>query len=535
MKTLFLRFLIVLEKIQSFSLHQNLGLNLNIKLKNTIHSFRYMLLMFSGLIFCSPLSYAGMSKLLNNDTQALNTHSFVEAQGAFAKKPKNIIFLIGDGMGVNYLSAYRYYKNSDPAILSSMSMQTGSPASVYPSRVTKTLFDQYWVGTSATYPHDDTWVTDSASSATALSSGVKTYNGAIGVDHHQNHLPLLFEQAKKQGMFTGLAVTSPITHATPASFFSHQKSREEQSQIADQFLGSVLAGKPMVDVAFGGGREFFIREESNLIDRLQLAGYEYANSIDALDSLTQAPAIGLFGDYGLVSAIDDNPAKLGLMTKTAIRLLNKKSIEAKATNTQDGRNGFVLLVEGSQIDWCGHANDIACAMAEMHSFELAFARAISFAKHDGNTLVIATADHETGGLSLGSKGEYGWRAEEIYKVRASVPFISAEILKTSLSKKVVKQTWDKFCGFTVSDSELGELRKGASLEKTSSDTFEIGYGPLATIVKRIINEHTLTGWTSSGHTAGDVPVLAYGPGSHLFHGFLDNSEIGKRLHQLLEP
>ena len=412
-------------------------------------------------------------------------------------KPKNIIFMIGDGMGPNYLAAYRYFKHGDSVVDS----------------IRSTVFDDHWVGVAKTYPHDETVVTDSAASGTALSTGVKTYNGAVGVGTDHEPLSTWFELAKREGKSTGLVVSSPITHATPASFYAHQKTRNPQEPIADDFVDNRLNNQFVVDVAFGGGTDFFIRKDRDIVKELQQSGFSYIDDIEKLGTLTRMPTLGLFGAYGLPSAIERDTSSLAKMTNTALRLLS------------ENEEGFVLMVEGSQIDWCGHVNDIACAMAEMQDFENAVESAMAFAKDDGNTLIVITADHETGGLSISADEASIWKPSVIKRVHISAATLAKHIKATDGSKENIEREWSKYIYFNLENKELDALVVAYSLNEDS----------IAWAIRNVINTRSSTGWTTVKHTALDVPVMAFGVGSENFHGVMENTYIGQTLHRLVKP
>ncbi|MCP4060092.1 MAG: alkaline phosphatase, partial [Pseudoalteromonas sp.] len=254
--------------------------------------------------------------------------------------PKNVIYMIGDGMGPAYTTAYRYFKD-DPTT----------------KQIETTVFDTILTGMARTYPDDHTYVTDSAAGATALSSGHKSYNGAIAVDTDKKPVKTMLEIAKERGMTTALVATSQINHATPASFATHNESRRNYDAIANEYIDNKIAGKLPVDLMLGGGTQYFIREDRNLVDEFKAAGYQYSDDIKNLGQITQVPALGLYAPMGLPFALDANSNHLTQLT-------------AKAFDLLDGQNkdGFFVMIEGSQIDWCGHANDVACAMAEMDDF-----------------------------------------------------------------------------------------------------------------------------------------------------------------------
>lgn len=266
---------------------------------------------------------------------------------------KNVIVLIGDGMGVSYTSAYRYLKN-DPST----------------KIAEKSAFDQYLVGQQMTYPEDPAQnVTDSASAATAMSAGIKTYNNAIAVDN-DGSVKTVLEAAKEQGKATGLVATSEITHATPASFGSHDESRKNMNSIADDYYDEMVNGQHKVDVMLGGGVSNFVRNDRNLTEEFKKAGYSYVTNKEELLKDTNKQVLGLFAQGGLPKMID-RPAEtpsLEEMTNAAI------------TRLSQDKEGFFLMIEGSQVDWAGHDNDIVGAMSEMEDFEKAYKAAIEFAK-----------------------------------------------------------------------------------------------------------------------------------------------------------
>lgn len=403
--------------------------------------------------------------------------------------PKNIIYMIGDGMGPAYLTAYRYYLN-----------QGERP-------VSPTLFDQLLVGTASTYPDDNTLVTDSAASATALATGVKSFNGAISVN--RQHIPIgtMMQLAKNMGKANGIVASSQVNHATPAAFMTHNVSRRNLDAIADMYIDYRINGQPVADVIFGGGHRYFVREDRNLVNEFTALGYQYADSWQALSQLTAKPALALLEDIGLPAVLNSTqPQQLATLTAKALQLLSP------------AEKGFVLMVEGSQIDWCGHDNDIACAMAEMHDFAQAVAVAKAYVDTNPDTLLIITADHETGGLSLGANGVYQWLPEVVRAVQYTGRRLADE-LNAAESEEAALRLWQKFTGISLTEQEQLELLNARG--KAQQD--------LRQIATQLISKHSHTGWTTGGHTATDVPVMAYGKNSFAFRGFMDNTDIAKQL------
>jgi alkaline phosphatase len=275
------------------------------------------------------------------------------------EKPKNIIFLIGDGMGVSQVFAGL----------------TANHGNLY-------LENLKYIGFSKTQSADN-YITDSAAGGTALSSGVKTYNGAIAVDVEGNPVKTILEKAEEKGLATGLVSTSTITHATPASFIAHQPNRNMYENIAADFL------KTDIDVFIGGGRDHFIkrRDGRNLVDELKHNGYQYAVNIDEIKKIKSGKLAGLIEDSD-AGRFEHRKDMLPVATKTALNILSKNE------------NGFFLMVEGSQIDWGGHAGSTVYIVEDMLDFDKVIGEALDFAKKDGETLIVVTADHETGGLAI---------------------------------------------------------------------------------------------------------------------------------------
>ncbi|WP_083779945.1 alkaline phosphatase [Shewanella violacea] len=397
--------------------------------------------------------------------------------------PKNIVIMIGDGMGPAYTSAYRYYKDNPDT-----------------QEIEQTVFDRLLVGTSSTYPaRVSGYVTDSAAAATALATGVKSYNGAISVDINKQTIPTIMEKAKALGLATGVAVTSQINHATPAAFLSHNESRSNYDALAKSYLTTDT------DVMLGGGKKYF---PVSLIEKFQAKGYQYLSDFNQLDSIKQGKVIGLFANVQLPWAIDDNDKnKLSKMTAKALELLSQHD------------KGFVLLIEGSLIDWAGHNNDIVTAMGEMEEFANAIEVVEQYIRNNDNTLMLVTADHNTGGLSIGANGEYSWNTSIIRGVQASPDFIANDAL--------IHDDWlarvSLNLGFEPNEDEASQLARARMQGK------EV----MTTSIKHLIDSRSNTGWTTGGHTGVDVQVFATGPAASLFAGYQDNTDIANKLISLL--
>jgi alkaline phosphatase len=410
-------------------------------------------------------------------------------------KIKNVIFMIGDGMGVSYTSAFRYLKD-DP----NTKLAEG------------TEFDKYLVGQQSTYAEDpEQNITDSASSATAMSSGIKTYNAAIGVDNDKSEVKTVLESAKEKGKSTGLVATSEITHATPASFGAHDEHRKNMNAIADDYYDELINGEHKVDVLLGGGTDLFDRTDRNLIHEFQKDGYSFASTKEELNSDKSEKILGLFAPRGLPKMIDrtEDIPSLEEMTKSAIERLNKD------------QDGFFLMVEGSQIDWAGHDNDIVGAMSEMEDYEKAFKAAIEFAKKDKHTLVIATADHSTGGYSIGADGIYNWFPEPI-KAAKRTPDFMAELIANGAD---VEETLNEYIDFELTPEEVNSVKEASASNKVLD---------IDNAIEEIFNERSHTGWTTGGHTGEDVNVYAFGPSREALAGKIENTDLAKHVFSVLQ-
>jgi alkaline phosphatase len=345
-----------------------------------------------------------------------------------SRSVRNVIFLIGDGMGLGQVMLARI-------------KAVGLRGKLHMERLPVS-------GLINTHSADNL-VTDSAAAGTALSSGIKTRNGMIGMTPDRSEYRTILEAAQAKGMATGLVATSAITHATPASFASHVRSRGDEARIAEQLLANE------VDVLFGGGRKFFLpqsvagsgrKDAENLLARAHQAGYTYVETGDQLKTIDSLPVIGLF-QMGALTTLPPEPS-LAVLTEKAIGLLGN---ERKGWFAQP--RGFFLMVEGSQIDSAGHDNNAVRCVWQMLRFDEAVKAAMDFALADGRTLVVVTADHETGGLTIPSGSIRG------------------------------------------SDAKIH--------------------------------------WSTKGHTGTPVPVYAFGPGAEHFAGVYDNTDVPKKMAQLL--
>lgn len=449
-------------------------------------------LIASAVLGTSQITYA----------KAKDNHRKSQEQVAMygnTKNPKNVIFMVGDGMGPSYNTAYRYFKDNPNT-----------------KALEKTAFDQYLVGTQRTNPDDPKEnITDSAAAATAFSSGHKTYNGAIGVTPDKKSVETVLERAKSQGKSTGLVSTAEITDATPAAYAAHIDSRDKKNDIAKQFYNDRINGQHKVDVLLGGGAKYFGKENGDIDKKFKKDGYDVVKNKQQLAQSKKDQVLGLFTDKNMPLQIDapkQNPL-LSDMQDAALSKLSKN------------KKGFFLMVEGASIDKQGHANDITGVMSEMSGFETAFENAMKYAKQHKDTLVVATADHSTGGLTIGKGKDYKWDAKAVQSMKHSGKWMAEEIA----SGKDVAKTIQTGYGFEVPKAQMNAIQKEAYTikgldEKKDKVKYEAQLQKLQDAVQKPINDQSHTGWTTYGHTGEDVNTYAYGPGSELWHGNIDNTE-----------
>lgn len=346
-------------------------------------------------------------------------------------QPKNVILFIGDGMGLAHVTA----------------AMAESEGGLNIERCTH-------VGLSKTYSASN-YVTDSSAGGTAIACGVKTTNGMIGVTPDSLAVESILEMAERNGLATGVVVTCGLTHATPASFVAHQPNRDMNEAIAMDYLGLDI------DVCVGGDRKVFEEREDgrNLLVELQEKGYCVVEGIDSICQVTCDRFYGfLRGNSYDIPQMPERGDVLPQAVGKVIDVLSKKP------------EGFFLMVEGSQIDWAAHGNNLPVLLEELFDFDAAIGKALDFAQSNGETLVIVTADHETGGLAL---------AQETDKEHL---------------------TWQE------------QSSKGAQKQK---------------------NKRYLATFATTGHSASMVPIYSYGPGASSFTGIMENTAFKNKISSLL--
>lgn len=416
------------------------------------------------------------------------------------KPVKNVILLIPDGMSVDGVTLARWYNGGQALNMDSLAS-----------------------GLVRTHSADAA-IADSAPAGTAMATGYKSHTGFVGVLPDENTMPGLapleakdkrkpvasiLEAAQLAGKSTGLVATSEIMHATPADFSAHDPSRKNYDALSEQQVYQEL------DVVLGAGSKFF--ETANRGDGEDLLSvikknYQYITRPSELKSVTSGKLWGMFDETSLAYDFDRDPEKepsLAEMTEKAIELLSKNE------------KGFFLMVEGSKIDWAAHANDAVGIISDVLSFDKAVGVALDFAKKDGNTLVIAATDHGNSGITIGSES-----TTNDYDKRPLSDFIDP-LLKAKLTGEGLEKVLnaDRFNAvevlaqyFGITDLTAEEIK---AIKETPNGSMNYTVGPM-------IGKRANIGFTTGGHTGGDVTLYTYAPSNITqLTGTVENTDIAK--------
>ncbi len=435
---------------------------------------------------------------------------------------KYVFYFIGDGMGINQV-------NITEAYLSSLKGGRGSAS---------LLMTQFPVASMASTFSANADVTDSAASGTALATGTKTNNGYIGVDPDLGHLESIAAKAKKAGKKVGVTSTVPVNHATPAAFYGHQKDRNMYYEIAQDLL---LSG---FDFFAGAG----LYNRDNLYDntkvpdiypQIELAGYTISRGYDDFKANAGKSKKVLLVQKnweevgGIPYAIDRTNEDLTLkqITEAAIDVL-----------TRDNKKGFFLMLEGGRIDWAGHGNDGAAVIKEVMDMDDAVKVAYEFyKKYPKETLIVITADHETGGLTAGRGDmninvlQYQKMSQDKLTERINELFVSKDgNVAWDDVKSLLTETMGFWKNVPVSWEHEKILRD--AFEETIAKKRDIkdhnlyaDNSLLAAKAKLVMNDVAKLGWSTGSHSADFVPVFAIGVGQELFMRKMDNTDIPKNI------
>lgn len=449
---------------------------------------------------------------------------------ASSSSKRNLVFMVSDGMGPASLSLTRSFRQLVDDLPYSDTL----------------VLDQHFWGTSRTRS-SNSLVTDSAAGATAFSCGYKSYNGAISMLPDSQPCGTVLEAAKRAGYMTGLVVTTDITDATPACFASHVHMRSQEDEIALHEIGEGVLGRS-VDLILGGGRCHFLpnsSEGSCRADDVNVAGiaqskhgWTYVDNRAGFDTLglgknVSLPLLGLFAYTDVPFEIDrrnmaDVYPSLSEMALTALTALEAA--------TKDSDKGFFLMIEGSRIDHAGHFNDPAAQVREVLEYDKTFKTVVDFLdKSDAEGILVATSDHETGGLALARQGPgelpvYNWNPKVLASANAS-----AEHLALLLRQRIESVVEDPEALREWINKDLVVRRLGIH------DALEMEINALAssplhaiTLFSHMVSMRARIGWSTHGHSAVDVNIYSSGgAAAEKIRGNVENTEVGKFLREYL--
>lgn len=417
--------------------------------------------------------------------------SLLLAASVSAPVPKNVILFVGDGMSV-----------PQRMVAEEFSRKLGLGALAMNSFPREAMMRTYSASSL---------VTDSAAAATAIACGVKTKNGFVGMDAEGNRVESCAEAAKRSGRKVGIVTSVTINHATPAGFYAHRTSRSMLREIGqdlvesdfDLFLGGGLAG--------AGADLYALAEDKGWLVAEGAEGFERVRSGEAGRVWWRS------GEEALPYAIDAKPGEPRLpdMTRLALERLG---------------DGFFLMVEGGRIDWAGHANDAATNLRDLLELDQAVKVALEFQREHPDTLIVVTGDHETGGMSMGFAGTgYAFYMERLAGQRCSIDEFNRRYHELKAREgttfddvaKLIEENFGLKFGGDEGDAMRLTDQDVASLKRHYRD------GGLADKVRRLVSDKAGVGWTSGSHTGLPALTTAIGPGSELFSGFLDNTDISR--------
>ena len=440
---------------------------------------------------------------------------------------KYVFYLIGDGMGANQVLAAEMY-------LAELDGQIG--------RKQLNMTQLPYSGQAATFSKSN-GITDSAAAGTALATGSKTNNGTLGLTADGDTLTSIAEKLKAQGWGVGLLTTVAIDHATPAAFYANVKKRDSYYEIGTQlaltgfdFFGGAGLHRPAPPEGTTG---------FNLYDYAEEHGYTIARGIeDAELKRAETKKLILIQPNEAIDRRKKGSGNFPYMIDGRPEELQYKTLTPYAINfLKERHDRFFLMIEGGMIDYACHGRDGAAAIQETLDFDDAVGAALAFYhEHPDETLIVVTADHETGGMALGNS-DYTLNLKHLQHQHCSKSVLDDEL--TALFKGKKKPTWqqvraileerlDFYNGVELSDKEEADLK--AAFQKAVKSKGKRPYkamyknvDALCNIAVGILDRQAKVGWTSYSHTASAVPVFAIGQGAEQFTGWMDNTDIAPKI------
>ncbi|AFS77297.1 alkaline phosphatase III [Gottschalkia acidurici 9a] len=459
------------------------------------------------------------------------------------KAPKYIFMFIGDGMSHVQVNSAQVYEGNN----------------TYGEVNTRNLnFSKFPVAGYATTHDSTSFAPDSASTATSLSSGIKTHSGVIGLGADKTTKPKAITELLKEqkDMKVGIVSTVTINHATPAAYYSHVASRSNYYDIAMQMADSGFDYFAGGSISQPTGKD---KDQKDAYEVLKDKGYSIVDTKEDIMALnnksgkTYAVSPVLQDSGAMPYAIDNKKGDLTLA-----------DFVKKGIDVLDNEKGFFLMAESGKIDWSGHANDAKSNIHDVLSLESAVQVALDFAKkYPEDTLIVVTGDHETGGMTIGYAST-GYDTAFNILDHQKMSYVAFDELMGGLKKKTPNMTFEqvmpiitenfglvlpnsgeakseKNSALVLSELELKKLKDGfaesmkSESERIKSEETELlygGYDPLSVTLTHILNNKAGIGWTSYSHTGTPVPVYAYGQGAEVFSGSYDNTDVFHKLIQV---
>ncbi|MCE7792325.1 alkaline phosphatase [Salipaludibacillus sp. CUR1] len=442
------------------------------------------------------------------DNNGENTDQSENSEGT-QTAPKNVIMMIGDGMGVGQIEIARLLEHGKEGILHMEKLEHAAFMRTYSS---------------------NNWVTDSAAAGTGIATSVKTDNGMLGVDPDGNELDSILKLFQAHDRKVGVISNNTVTDATPAAFTANVESRSGQEEIARQMLENEY------DLMLGGGTDYFLPERqdgNNLIEEFEELGYDIVTDRDELlDVENSEKLLGLFHDSFMNYKVDydlydSNEPSLNEMSEVALDMLSQDD------------DGFFLMIEGARIDHAAHAADFTSVWQETIEFDETVGDVMEWAGERDDTLVVVLADHETMGMASSEVMD----KEALRNVSASPEYMVSQFEFDEdngiYTPESVRSVVQEYANFEMTDEEIdafneyiydeeGELRfpheQGWEIGSFIADQYGAG------IMSREIRAASSTG----GHTGNMVPVFAEGLGAERFNGTLDNTDITQILAEVSE-
>ena len=438
---------------------------------------------------------------------------------SFAKTPKYVFYFIGDGMGPSHVLGTEYYLGELEGVI---------------GRPNKLCFTQFPKSAFVSTFSKSNGVTDSAASGTALATGSKTKNGFLGVEMDTTVVYSVAHAAKQAGYAVGISSTVGINHATPGAFYAHQPGRSRYYEIGQDMLTA--------DYDFYAGGDLIVNkseQRDEIYEKAKAQGYTIARGFDDYKANGKnAKKLMLYQKEvatDLPYAIDREEGDLTLaqITEAGIEFLSKKS-----------KKGFFFMIEGGKIDYASHSDDGATALNEVIDFDNAIKVAYEFyKKYPNETLIVVTADHETGGLVLGYSGAYALNLKALKGQKVSADRMASILRRASRARmelrwervqELLKENFGLWGEIEMTKEETHELRVYFEQAYATTDIAkrESKLSSMAHRAKQMVNQKALLSWAGPNHSASFVPLFAIGAGAENFHGVIDNTDIPKTIKKI---